>query len=208
MQRVRRAGPETLGPGSAMRAQWHLARMTSEDVAEALRLAAQATALDPGTTRGLNIAATAQLYAIAEGWAPSLPHAVMTAYQSASKAVAVDPRDAASHAALAAWEGFMGRPADAIARAQLAIDLNPNFGWAHGNLGLALTFSGRGDEAVAPFNEALRLSPRDPFNFAWHYLLAFALFVAGRYEEALHTAETSLREKRVSGAPIGSARRP
>jgi tetratricopeptide (TPR) repeat protein len=73
---------------------------------------------------------------------------------------------------------------------------------------LALTFSGQGDEAVAPFNEALRLSPRDPFNFAWHYLLAFALFVAGRYEEALHTAETSLREKRVSGAPIGSARPP
>jgi adenylate cyclase len=168
--------------------------MTREDVAEALRLAAQATALDPGTTRGLNIAAIAQLYAIAKGWAPSLPHAVMTAYQSASKAVAVDPRDAASHAAPAACEGFMGRPADAIARAQLAIDLNPNFGWAHGNLGLALTFSGRGDEAVAPFNEALRLSPRDPFNFAWHYLLAFALFVAARYEEALHTAETSLRE--------------
>jgi adenylate cyclase len=195
MQRARRASPETLGAWEcAMRAQWHLARMTREDVAEALRLAAQATALDPGTTRGLNIAAIAQLYAIAEGWAPSLPHAVMAAYQSASKAVAVDPRDAASHAALAACDGFMGRPADAIARAQLAIDLNPNFTWAHGNLGLALTFSGRGEEAVAPFNEALRLSPRDPFNFAWHYLLAFALFVAGRYEEALHTAETSLRE--------------
>jgi adenylate cyclase len=195
MQRARRASPETLGAWEcAMRAQWHLARMTREDVAEALRLAAQATALDPGTTRGLNIAAIAQLYAIAEGWAPSLPHAVMAAYQSASKAVAVDPRDAASHAALAACEGFMGRPSDAIARAQLAVDLNPNFTWAHGNLGLALTFSGRGEEAVAPFNEALRLSPRDPFNFAWYYLLAFALFVAGRYEEALHTAETSLRE--------------
>jgi len=67
--RVRRASPETLGAWEcAMRAQWHLARMTREDVAEALRLAAQATALDPGTTRGLNIAAIAQLYAIAEGW--------------------------------------------------------------------------------------------------------------------------------------------
>jgi adenylate cyclase len=177
-----------------MRAQWHLAHMTREDVAEALKFAAQATAMDPGTTRGLSVAAIAQLYAIAEGWAPSLPHAVMAAYQSASKAVAVDPRDAASHAALAACEGFMGRPADAITRAQLAIDLDPNFAWAYGNLGFALTLSGRGDEAVAPFNEALRLSPRDPLIFAWHYLLAFALFVAGRYEEALHAAETSLRE--------------
>jgi adenylate cyclase len=195
MQRVRRKSPETLGAWEcAMRAQWHLARMTREDIAEALKLAAQAMALDPGTTLGLNIAAFAHLYAIGEGWAPSVPQAVMAAYQSASKAVAVDPRDAASHAALAACEVFVGRPADAIARAQLAIDLNPNFTWAHGNLGFALTCSGRGDEAVGPFNEALRLSPRDQFNFAWHYLLAFALFVAGRYEEALQTAEKSLQE--------------
>jgi tetratricopeptide (TPR) repeat protein len=195
MQRVRRERPETLGAWEcAMRAQWHLARMTREDIDEALRLATQATALDPGTTRGLNIAAIAHLYAIAEGWAPSLPQSIMAAYQLASKAVAVDPRDAASHAALAACEGFIGRPADAIARAQLATDLNPNFTWAHGNLGMALTFAGRGDEAVAPFNEALRLSPRDPFNFAWHYLLAFALFVAGRYDEALCAVEKSVRE--------------
>ena len=153
---------------------------------------------------GLNIAAIAHLYAIAEGWAPSLPQAVMAAYQLASKAVAVNSRDAASHAALAACEGYIGRPADAIARAQLATDLNPNFTWAHGNLGMALTFAGRGDEAVAPFNEALRLSPRDPFNFAWHYFLASALFVAGRYEEALCAVEKSVRENPSARAPIGS----
>ncbi len=52
MQRVRRASPEALGAWEcAMRAQWHLARMTREDIAEALKLAAQATALDPGATR-------------------------------------------------------------------------------------------------------------------------------------------------------------
>ena len=73
-----------------MRAQWHLARLTREDIAEALRLAAQATALDPGTTLGLNIAAFAHLYAIAYGWEPSAAQAVMAAYQSASKAVALD----------------------------------------------------------------------------------------------------------------------
>ena len=195
MQRVRRKEPRTLGAWEcAMRAQWHLARMTREDNAEAIRLAGQATALDPGTTLGLNIAAFAHLYAIAYGWEPSAAQQVMAAYQSASKAVALDSRDAASHTALAACEAFMRRPDDAIARLQLALDLNPNFAWAHGNLGFALACSGRGDEAVAPFNEALRLSPRDQFSFAWHYLLAFALFVAGRYEEALHAAEKSLQE--------------
>ena len=94
----------------------------------------------------------------------------------------------------------MGRTDDAIARLKIAIDLNPNLTWAHGNLGLALASSGRGDEAVRPLNEALRLSPRDQFNFLWHYLMGFALFVAGRYQEALECTEKSLRENpRVPG---------
>jgi adenylate cyclase len=200
MQRVRRKEPGTLGAWEcAMRAQWHLARMTHEDNTEAIRLAGQATALDPGTTLGLNIAAFAHLYAIAYGWEPVVAQQVMAAYQSASKAVVLDSRDAASHTALAACEAFIGRPNDAIARLQLALDLNPNFAWAHGNLGFALACLGRGDEAVASFNEALRLSPRDQFSFFWHYLLAFALFVAGKYEEALHAADKSLQEN--AGAP-------
>jgi adenylate cyclase len=195
MQRVRRKDPGTLGAWEcAMRAQWHLARMTREDVAEAIKLAEQATALDAGTTLGLNIAAFAHLYAMAYGWEASPAQSVIAVYQSAAKAVSLDSRDAVSHTALAACEVFMGRPDDAIARLQLALDLNPNFAWAHGNLGFALACSGRGDEAVAPFYEALRLSPRDQFVFAWHYLLAFALFVAGRYEESLNAAEKSLRE--------------
>jgi tetratricopeptide (TPR) repeat protein len=60
--------------------------------------------------------------------------------------------------------------------------------WAWGS------HSGRGDEAVAPINEALRLSPRDQFNFLWHYLMGFALFVAGRYQEALECTDKALRE--------------
>ena len=58
MQLVRRKEPQALGAWEcAMRAQWHLARLTREDLAEAHRLAAMATALDPDTTLGFNIAA-------------------------------------------------------------------------------------------------------------------------------------------------------
>ena len=86
-----------------------------------------------------------------------------------------------------------------IARLKVAIDLNPNLTWAHANLGLALASSGRGDEAVAPLSEALRLSPRAQNNFMYHHLMGFALFVAGRYEEGLASADTSLRKN--SGLP-------
>jgi adenylate cyclase len=195
MQRVRRKEPQALGAWEyAMRAQWHLGRYTREDLVEARRLAAQSTILDPGATLGFNIAAFSHLNEIGQGWSSSVPQSVMAAYESASKAVALDSRDAASQTALAACEGYIRRTDDAIARLKIAIDLNPNLTWAHGNLGIALTFSGRGDEAVAPFNEALRLSPRDQFNFYWHYLMGFALFIAGRYQEAVECTEKALRE--------------
>jgi adenylate cyclase len=165
-----------------------------EDLVEARRLAAKSTALDPGATLGFNIAAFAHVHEIHTGWSSSLPQSVLAAYEAASKAVAVDSRDAVSQTALACCEVFLRRTDDAIARLKIAVDLNPNLTWAHGNLGMALTLSGRGDEAVAPFNEALRLSPRDQFNFLWHYPMGFALFIAGRCQEALEWTEKALRE--------------
>jgi len=200
MQRARRKEPQTLGAWEcAMRAQWHLARLTREDLVEAHRLAAQATVLDPGASMGFNIDAFTHMHEVAYGWTTSVTQSVLAAYQAATKAVALDSRDAVSQTALGACEVLMRRTDDAIARLKIAIDLNPNFTWAHGNLGLALASSGRGDEAVPPLGEALRLSPRAPFNFLWHYFMGFALFVAGRYEEALACADTSLREN--SGVP-------
>jgi adenylate cyclase len=182
-----------------MRAQWHLGRLTKEDLTEAHRLAAKAMVLDPNTTVGFNIDAFAHLNEVAWGWSPSLAQSVMAAHGAACKAVALDSRDAVSQTALAACEVYIGRTDDAIARLKIAIDLNPNGTWAHGNLGTALALSGLGDEALESFKEALRLSPRDQFNFYWRYLMGFALFVAGRYQEALECANTALREN--SGIP-------
>jgi tetratricopeptide (TPR) repeat protein len=200
MQRVRRKEPQTLGAWEcALRAQWHLARLTREDLVEAHRLAVQATVLDPGASLGFNVDAFTYIHEVSYGWSNSVVQSVLAAYQAATKAVALDSRDAASQTALGACEVLMRRTDDAIARLKIAIDLNPNLTWAHGNLGLALASAGRGDEALSPLSEALRLSPRDQFNFLWHYLMGFALFVAGRYEEALVCVDTSLREN--SGVP-------
>jgi adenylate cyclase len=195
MRRVRRKEPQALGAWEcAMRAQWHLMRLTREDLAEADRLAAQSIALDRDATLGLNIDAFAHLNEVAQGWSASLGQSVFAAHQSASRAVALDSRDAVSQTALASCETLIGRPDDAIARLRIGIDLNPNLSWAHGNLGLALACLGRGDEALKPFDEALRLSPRDQSIFLWLYLKGFALFVAGGYQDAVDWAEKSLRE--------------
>jgi hypothetical protein len=93
-----RKEPQALGAWEyAMRAQWHLAK----DLVEARRLAAKSTALDPGATLGFNIAAFAHIHEIHTGWSSSLPQSVLAAYETASKAVTVDSRDAVSQKRLA-----------------------------------------------------------------------------------------------------------
>ena len=194
MQRARRKDPQTLDAWEhAIRAQWHLARLTREDNAEALRLATESTRLNPGATAGLNIAAFAHIYDALYGWSTSPAQSFAAAHEAARRAVALDARDEVSQSALGTSELFMGQHDSAVARLRNAVELNPNFTWAHGDLGLALACSGKADEAVEPLNEAIRLSPRDQFCFLWIYILGFATFMAGRYPEALDHIDRSLR---------------
>ena len=194
MQRARRKDPQALDAWElAIRAQWHLARLTQEDNAEALRLATESTRLNPATTAGLNIAAFAHIYQAVYGWSASPGESFAAAHEAARRAVAIDARDEVAQTALGSAEIFMGQHDSAVARLRDAVELNPNFTWAHGDLGLALTFAGQAEDAVAPFNEAVRLSPRDPFCFLWFYLLGLATFLVGRSDEALAHVERSLR---------------
>jgi len=194
MQRARRKDPQALDAWElAIRAQWHLARLTREDNAEALRLATESTRLNPTTTAGLNIAAFAHIYQAVYGWSASPGESFVAAHEAARRAVAIDARDEVAQTALGSAEIFMGQHDSAVARLRDAVELNPNFTWAHGDLGLALTFAGQAEDAVAPFNEAVRLSPRDPFCFLWFYLLGLATFLTGRSDEALDHVERSLR---------------
>src|SRR5262245_2999677 len=194
MQRARRKDPQALDAWElAIRAQWHLARLTPEDNAEALRLATESTRLDPGATAGLNIAAFAHLYEAVYAWSASPGQSFIAAHEAARRAVVIDARDDVAQTALGASETFSGPHDSAGNRLRDAVELNPNLTWAHGNLGLALAFAGQAAEAVGSLNEAVRLSPRDPFCFLWLYLLGLAYFLGGRHAEALQHVERSVR---------------
>ena len=194
MQRARRKDPRTLDAWElAIRAQWHLARITREDNAEALRLATESTRLNPTSTAGLNIAAFAHIYEAVYGWSASAGQSFLAAHEVARQAVTLDTRDEVAQTALGSTEIFMGQHDAAVTRLRNAVELNPNFTWAHGDLGLALAFCGKGDEAAAHFEEAVRLSPRDQFCFLWLYLRGFGDFIAGRYQDALDHLQESVR---------------
>jgi FkbM family methyltransferase len=74
-----------------------------------------------------------------------------------------------------------GRLEQAVAHFEQALQLNPDYGEAHNNLGNVFYFQGRFDAAVACYEQALRLEP----NFAVaHNNLGTVLSCLGRYEEA------------------------
>ena len=86
------------------------------------------------------------------------------------------------------------RDAEAVAAVSRAIELNPNFAYAHGLLGAAHALGGRSDEAIECIDRGVRLSPRDIFDEEFRLFYAFAHFPAGRYAEAASAAQLVTRQ--------------
>ena len=74
-----------------------------------------------------------------------------------------------------------------------AIRSNPNYARAYNFRGLLRAWNGGSDAAAADFELAMRLSPRDPFNYNAMMGLAVAHHNAGRHAEAAEWADRSLR---------------
>ena len=58
---------------------------------------------------------------------------------------------------------------------------------------MALLFSGRASEAIAPLEHGIRLSPHDPQHFVWFNMLALARLFTGRTDGALEAAIRALQ---------------
>jgi tetratricopeptide (TPR) repeat protein len=83
------------------------------------------------------------------------------------KALSRAPNHAFAHLILGAVQISTNRAARGVAECERALALDRNLADAHGEIGIAKYFMGRGAETEAHINEALRLSPRDIFAFWW-----------------------------------------
>ena len=105
--------------------------------------------------------------------------------EMALKAQALDPNDAVCNSCLGAAYLNGGQRAKAIGMYEKAHALNPND--AHILVGMAIVLydSGRAEESISLIERAMRINPHYP---EW-YLgdLAWAYYMAGRYEDALAT---------------------
>ena len=193
--RSRRKPPNSMDAWDlVMRALSHHWRVTRTDSAAAQTLLAQAIEIDPNYGQALALLATNQMFGVHLGWT-DIATAATAAERAALAAVAADGEDAWAHTALGSVYFSTRRLDNALAEFELALQLNPNFSLAQGYYALALSYSGRWQDAYAATQRAIRQSPRDPSSAIYYGVAAYAQFVGKNYCEAIALAREATRQR-------------
>jgi adenylate cyclase len=196
MRRARQKPAESLDVWNyAVRARWHILRLTQEDNAEAKRLFGKALELEPNYVPALAFLVYCHICDVLFGWSQAPPQSITEARRLARQAASLDENDPWVQCALGLTEFIAKDPDTAIAHYRKAIELNPNFALAHGYLSLQLAYAGEAEAAIEAGHKAIRLSPRDPELFHFHVAIGTGHFIAERYEEAVEWGNKVMAER-------------
>ena len=125
--------------------------------------------------------------------APPDPAVTDEALSLAKKAIELDDEDANSYFTLG--RVYLARQEYdlAIEALEHALRLNPCLAVSYCGLGDSLTYEGRLDEAITQFEVAIRLSPHDPFRWAFYSYRSLAHIFRGEYEDAVSWARRAVQ---------------
>lgn len=115
------------------------------------------------------------------------------ALQLARTAARLDDQDAISRFALGRAYLARGEYDPSLRELETAIELNPTFAQAHCALGDSLAYAGRLEEAIPRFQEAVRISPHDPYRWAFLTYGAMAYLFQHEHENAARWASEAAR---------------
>jgi adenylate cyclase len=111
----------------------------------------------------------------------------------ARRAASLDERDAFAHLAVARVHLARREYDDALAECRASIELNPTLAQAYCAMGDALSYAGKIEQAIAYFDKAVKLSPQDPWRWAFYSYQALAYIFLGQYERAVDISRSALR---------------
>ena len=95
-----------------------------------------------------------------------------------------------------------GEHAAALNAIDRALTLNPNSAPSWASSAIVNCYANRPDAAILAIQRAMQLSPLDPLAYAFKFVLAYAMMLAGRYEEALEWVDRSLHDRSSNHAAI------
>jgi TolB-like protein len=177
--------------------------MTREGNDLAFALVERALAIDPDYAVMAALGAWAYTLRSAQGWEPDTPESQERGLALARRALARGQDDAEALSMAGYAIGYLGGDLHGGLRAiDRAIDLNPNDALAFANRGWLNTYLGRTDTAIASFQEAIRLSPRDPGLFRTLAGLGYAYLVHEDFEKAIDAGRRANESNPHFGAPL------
>ncbi len=115
------------------------------------------------------------------------------AFESASRALEIDPANGQAYSVLAVLQLAEGEHENAIASARKAVQLAPGSAQARLDLGFVLAFSGDSKQAVSEVEMALRLNPDSPDTQLY---AGIVFFIDGQYQRAVDALSSAKVERR------------
>ena len=189
MERAKRKRPDNLDAYDLyLRGWWNYFRLTRESMSEARELLSKAIELDNGFAAAHTALACAHFYEFVRFWSDDSQRSLTEAIQAAQRAISLDANDAEPHWMVSIGLAFDRQYDLAFAEAERAVELNPNLAMAYCARSFAGAFGGRPEDGVTDALTALRLSPRDPFRFAFLNSLTVSQYASRNYEAAADAA--------------------
>jgi tetratricopeptide (TPR) repeat protein len=148
--------------------------MTSEYVSQARGFFERALTLDPNNIEALVGLAGVDANSGSAFMSDDRTSRFAAAEATSLKALSKAPQHALAHLYLGVIQMHTNRAVQGIAECELALALDRNLADAHGWIGLAKIFLGRGAETEVHIQEALRLSPRDTKAYLWIHFVGIS----------------------------------
>lgn len=184
----RAAGPDAYD--LLLRAIPALSRLDHAEFLAAGEALAEAARRDPGFAAAEAWRAYWHLLLVGQGWAADHAAALAEADAAAARAVALDPSDAQALTIRGHVRAYLHHaPEEGLALHRRALALNPNLAMAWAFAGLAESYCGRHEAALAALDRYRALAPAHPLAFFFDAGRAVALLFAGREAEAAAEAE-------------------
>ena len=153
--------------------------------AEALPLFERALALDPRSIEAQSELAILLVARVVGSMSNSPVADVARAEGLAAQALAASPRSPLAHYAKAQVLRAQNRFQEALPEYETALAFNRNRVYALANLGLCKLSTGSIEEAVPLYEQAIRLSPRDPEIGVWYNQIGRVHILQSRFGQAI-----------------------
>jgi TolB-like protein/Tfp pilus assembly protein PilF len=164
-----------------------------EQLAQSRDLFEKALRIEPDFSQALVGLALTLAIQVNYRWSDAPTEQLAQATAAVDRVLSASPNDATAH--FVKGEILRGGGQDfetAIREYEAAISINPSLAPAYASLGNAKIRVGRAEEAFAPLETAVRLSPRDPLLNNWYFNICHAYTHLGQDAEAIEWCRRSV----------------